>query len=237
VPLSLKRRRVGDVTVIACSGGLMEGPASATVEQEIVGHLAGEAPYVALNLQDLDFIDSGGLGLLVRLRARARSAGGDLKLCAIPPRMAEVLRITRLGSAFALFDSEAAAVTAFYHDASISPPDRFSIDILCVNSSPDVLAYACQVLRHSGYAVMACGNLSDALVLLKAAAPKAVVIDAPLRADTGTQTSTAFNDLVAPLTVVELPADFSRREAGAAGARLLDQVRAALGGRDAPAPS
>jgi hypothetical protein len=91
-----------------------------------------------------------------------------------------------------------------------------------------VLAYVREVLRQAGYGVMTSGNLHDALVLLQASRPKLVVVGANLRAARGTHAADTFNTLAGTFPLVELPADFSCSDAGDAGSRLLDQVRAVM---------
>ena len=227
--LALQRRRVGDIVVIKCIGRIVFGDEIAELQQQVYDRVA-EDPNIILNLAEVDFIDSSGLGLLVRFLNRTRFAHGDLKLCAVPARIDEVLRITRLKATFDSFESEADAIAAFYERAkSGGTPDRFRSDILCVDKSADVLAYVCEVLRQAGYGVLTSDNLPDALMLLKATPPKVVVIGAELRAARGTWTADTFNTLVGAHSVVELPPDFSSRDAGEAGHRLLDRVRTSLG--------
>ena len=87
---------MGEITVIACSGRLVEGAEAATL-QDRLSALLPHAPRIVLNLAEVDFLDSSGIGLLVRFVVRTRRDGGDLKLCAVPPRITEVLKATRLG--------------------------------------------------------------------------------------------------------------------------------------------
>ena len=236
MPLSLQSRRVGDIIVVTCSGRIVEGAESAALQRHVYDLLPDD-PFITLDLSQVDFIDSAGLGLLVRLLSRARTARGDLKPCAVPARISEVLRITRLGSVFDVHESEADAIAAFYQRAtSADAPDRLDTEILCVEKSADVLAYVCGVLRQAGYGVMPSGNLPDALVLLTASRPKVVVVGADLRAARGTRAADHFNELADALPVVELPADFSCSDPGDAGHRLLDRVRAVIGTRETGAP-
>jgi len=224
----MQSRRVGEITVLTCSGRIVEGAESAALRQRL-DDLLPDDPHVVLNLRDLEFIDSSGLGLLVRFLSRARASHGDVKLCELPARTREVLRISRLAPVFDSYESEADAIAAFYrHASSTGAKDRFGTEILCVEQSADVLAYVREVLRQAGYGVMTSGNLPDALVLLQASKPKLVVIGADLRAMRGTRAADTFNALVGSVPLVELPADFSHREAGDAGSRLLDQVRAVI---------
>lgn len=223
--LSLQNRRVGDIIVVTCSGPIVEGAECAALQR----HLEGLLPYdrhIILNVGEVQFLDSSGLGLLVRLLTRTQIAGGNLTLCAVPTRFAEVLRITHLTKIFESHESEADAIAAFYQPAtSASALYRFNPDILCVEKSSDVLAYVRELLGQAGYGVITVGNLPDALTLLKATRPKVVVIGAELRAARGTWAADSFNSLADALSVVELSAGFSSHDAGEAGGRLLEQVR------------
>ena len=229
--LSLTRRSVGEIVIAACAGRIIEGAESAALQQEIVSVLR-DYPYVVLDLARVEFIDSGGLGQLVRLLSRARGAGGDLKLCAVPPRVQEILRITRLGGVFDIHPSESEAIAAFYRPTAAAESSHApGGEILCVSSSADVLAYASAILRQAGFGVMASAHLPDALTLLRASKPKAIVIDAALHGTRATWTAGTFSDLAIALPVIDLPEGFSAADAGDAGEHLLDRVRSAIGAR------
>jgi len=226
VPLSLESRRVGDITVVTCSGRIVEGAESIAL-QRLLDELLQDGPYLILHLGGVDFIDSSGLGLLARYTTRTRHAHGALKLCALTPRIADVLKITHLDRIFEAHETEADAITAFYQRAgSGTGTARLRTDILSVDASMDMQAYVRELMGQAGYGVLTAGNLPDALTLLQATQPKLVIISPELHAARGTQSAETFNRLADALAVIELPADFSRREAGEAGHRLLDQVRA-----------
>ena len=234
VPLSLQSRRVGEITVVTCTGRIVEGDECARLHQHLEG-LLPLYPYIILNLEGVPFIDSSGLGLLVRFLNRTRTVNGSLKLCAVPDRMAEVLRVTKLSTLFDSHHTEAEAISAFYQPArSTTESSRFDTDILCVEKSTDVLAYIRELLRQAGYGVMTAGNLPDALILLQATQPKVVVVGADLHAAHDTRTAHTFNRLADQLSVIELPAGFSSADAGEAGRDLLDQVRAIMSAGRAP---
>ena len=91
--LSVQHRRVGDITVLTCRGRIAEGGESALLETH-VADLLPHGPWIVLNLAAVSFLDSSGLGLLVKLLARGRRAGGGLRLCALPPRVSDILRMT-----------------------------------------------------------------------------------------------------------------------------------------------
>ena len=231
MPLSLATQHAGGVSVVTCAGRLVEGSESASLEQE-VERLLDQTPFVVLNLAGIEFIDSSGLGLLVRLHNRSRRAGGDLRVSAVPPRVTEILRVTRVEQILPPYDSAAAAIAAAYdHARSAQTLDRLAPDVLCVAESRDVLVYVSEVLRQAGFGVMSADNVPDALMLLRAARPKTVVVDAKLRATRATSAAESFNSLADTHAVVELPSDFSHRDAGEAATRLLERVRAAVGGR------
>jgi anti-sigma B factor antagonist len=231
--LSLRHRRVGDISVFTCQGRIIEGPESARLGDEI-GRLLPHEPFIVLDLAGVEFLDSAGLGLLVRMLGRVRAAGGGLKLCALPPRLTEILRMTRLQATLESYPAEAEAIAAFYDDPAAADAGDLYTDILCVDSSPDLLAYVRAVLREAGYGVTTAANIYDALILLRATRPRAVVVGAGLRAARGTESAETFNRTADALPVIELEAGFSSEDAGDAARRLLDRLKDALGSPGRP---
>ena len=151
--LSIASRSVGDISVLTCTGRIVEGDEAATLEAHLQKLLPWQ-PYIVLDLGSVTFVDSCGLGLLLRLRTLARSAAGDLKVCAANPNVGEVLRVTRLDGVLRRYASELEAITAFYTPEKGDDPWRsLKVDVLCVHSSLDVLAYAREVLKQAGYGV------------------------------------------------------------------------------------
>ena len=224
--ISLSSRRLGDVTIVTCSGRIVGGAESAALHECLGGLLPGGL-HVILHLGDVSFIDSSGLGLLVRFLKRARAARGTLLLCAPSPSVAEVLRVTKLDRVLGAYDSEAAAIAAVYQ-----PPDpgvarlRSGTDVLCVNESDDVQEYVGGLLGQAGCGVLAAGTLRDGLMLLEAARPKLVIVSARVRAESAALPGDPFSRLTHGLPLVELPADFPSRDAGEAGRHLLEELRA-----------
>lgn len=220
--LSLEHRRVGDAVIVTCSGRLIAG-AEATALQNTLEELMPRTRHVVLHLGAVDHLDSGGLGLLVRYLSRAQRSGGSLSVCAISPKIDEVLRITKLKAVFPLFGSEAEAITDAYRRDPISTADA---TVLCVDSSADVNAYLREVLRAAGYRAITAQNLPDGLILLVATRPRVVVLSAELAAFNGTRTAQDFHRLAAG-HIVTLPSGFSSREAADAAGEVLRAVRAA----------
>ena len=222
--LSIASRSVGDISVLACTGRIVEGDESATLEAYVT-KLFPWQPYIVLDLGGVTFVDSSGLGLMLRLRALARTAAGDLKVCAPNHRVGEVLRVTRLDGVMPRYESELEAITAFYTPATADDPWRsLEVDVLCVHSSQDALAYAREVLKQAGYGVATAGNASDARVLLRATTPRVLVIDPDSHARLAALTG---GDPAGRLAVVAWPEGFSTEDAGAAAQELLAGVNRA----------
>ena len=222
--LSIASRSLGDIRVVACTGRIVEGDEAAALEASVKKLLPWQ-PYIVLDLGGVTFIDSCGLGLLLRLRTFARTAAGDLKVCATHHHVGEVLRVTRLDGVLPRYESEVEAITAFYTSAEGEDPWRsLEVDVLCVHSSVDVLAYAREVLKQAGYGVATAGNVSDARVLLRATTPRVLVIDRDSQARLAALTG---EDAANRLAVVAWPNDFSTEEAGAAAHELLGAVNRA----------
>jgi anti-sigma B factor antagonist len=232
--LSFESRRVGDVSVVRCKGRIVDSPESAAFQK----HIQDLLPYtrcVVLHMGDIQFVDSSGLGLLVRILIRSRSAGGQIKLCAVSPKLAEVLRITHLEPLFESYELEEQAIASFYQRPK-SAEAQFPFlraNVLCVVRSADVLTYIREVLRHSGYATVTADNLPDAMMLLKATRPRLVITTPDLRSARDTSTAQAFNHLLDATAVIELPADVSTTDAADTAQDLLAQVRGIIGSPDA----
>ena len=221
--LTLQSRCVGDVTVVTCSGRIVAGEESKSL-QVCLDRLLPDTPHVLLHLGGVDFIDSGGLGLIARYLTRPQDRRGTLKVCAVSPKIDDVLRITRLKSVFQPYATEADSIADLHRgsqgiDAAFDNPD-----VLCVDESPDVLTYLRELLKEAGYRTLTAANLPDALILLKATRPKIVVIGAELR--------TAEHAGVRRVQerrergkVVELPAGFSGQDAGEAAQQVLQALR------------
>jgi len=227
--LSLSSRTVGDITVLKCDGRIVEGPESAALRQR-VNEVVACTPALVLDLGDVHFIDSSGLGMLVRILAR--TGHDNLKLCGLTSRISETLKITRLSSVFDCYESEAEAIAAFYRapTGSSRPSPFIAPNVLCVGKSVELLTYMQEVLRQAGLSVTAIDNLLDAVTLLKATSPKVVLVAHELRSAGSAGMVEMFNRLTATVAVVELPPDFARQDPIETGPRLVDRVRVLLDG-------
>src|SRR5512143_1545575 len=151
MPLELNTRRVGRVTVVRCAGRMVAGPESESVRRHISQLLPAEK-HVVLHLGEVAFMDSSGLGTMVRMQALARRAGGDIKLCQVRPEVSTVLRVTNLTQLFQRYEREEEAITAFYqrHEGG-DQAEQKGARLLCVDESADVLAYVRELLARAGF--------------------------------------------------------------------------------------
>jgi anti-sigma B factor antagonist len=221
VALTFSTRRVGDVVVVSCAGELALGEEIAALEAHLDAAIAVNAR-VLLDLSAVSFIDSAALGMLVRYVCRTQNAAGVLRICAVSAPIDRALVVSRLKPVVQPFDSVETAIA----DAYDAQRETFSFpDILCVDDSEDVLAYLRELLRSDGHHAMTASNLPDALILLKAARPRVIVLGEAARATAGTRSADEFHRAAAACRVVNLPAGFAREEAGEAGRQVLAAIR------------
>jgi anti-sigma B factor antagonist len=114
--LRMSTRSIEGVLVVDCSGRLLFGEESASL-REMVKKLLEQSPKIVMNLREVNYIDSGGLGTLVSLFTSARNAGGAVKLASLSQRVGDLLQITKLFTIFEVFDSEEAAAKSFKKEA------------------------------------------------------------------------------------------------------------------------
>jgi anti-sigma B factor antagonist len=105
--------RVKDgVLLVDCSGRIVFGEESSLL-RETVKKAVTENNRIVLNLGEVNYIDSGGLGTLVALRVTAQNAGGAIKLTNLTKRVGDVLQITKLLTVFDVYNSEPEAIESF----------------------------------------------------------------------------------------------------------------------------
>jgi anti-sigma B factor antagonist len=110
VSLSLIPRRLDDVVILDLSGRITMGEGTLIVRDYIQKLLDGGERKFLLNLAEVDYIDSSGLGELVISFTTVRNQGGELKLLDLTRRVRDLLQITKLLTVFEVFDNEAEAL-------------------------------------------------------------------------------------------------------------------------------
>lgn len=116
--MTTSTRQVGNVTIVDISGRIVLGEESAALRELVCDLLGKEQKKILLNLSDVNYIDSSGLGNLVSAFTSARKQGGELKLLNLTNKVHDVMQITRLYTVFEILDDEATAVKSFGQSAA-----------------------------------------------------------------------------------------------------------------------
>ncbi|PYS41251.1 MAG: anti-sigma factor antagonist [Acidobacteria bacterium] len=106
----LNARRLDDVVILDLSGRITMGEGTLVIRDHIQKLLNGGDRKFLLNLSDVDYIDSSGLGELVTSFTTVRNHDGQLKLLNLTKRVQDLLQITKLLTVFEVFNSEAEAL-------------------------------------------------------------------------------------------------------------------------------
>ncbi len=111
--LKITNREVDGVSIMALDGRIVLGEESNALRERVKSLLANNKKEIVLNMDNVTYIDSAGLGTLVAAHHSARSQSASLKLSNLGSKFQEVLQVTRLLTVFDVYDSEAAAVQSF----------------------------------------------------------------------------------------------------------------------------
>ena len=110
--LKLATRTKDGVLIVDCNGRIVFGDESTRL-RDTVKKVISENNRIVLNLGEISYIDSGGLGTLVGLRTSAQNAGGTIKLVNLTKRVGDLLQVTKLLTVFDVYNSEAEAIESF----------------------------------------------------------------------------------------------------------------------------
>jgi anti-sigma B factor antagonist len=113
VSAKLSPRQVGDVTVIDVAGRITLGEGSSNLREGIREMVAKGNKKILLNLAEVTYIDSSGIGELVSGFTSVANGGGQLKLINLTKRVKDLLQITKLYTVFEVHEDEAAAIRSF----------------------------------------------------------------------------------------------------------------------------
>jgi anti-anti-sigma factor len=223
--LRLESRPVGDVLVMECHGRIVAGNEVFTLHAR-VGDSIEKYGDVVLQLDQVEFVDSSGLGALVRLVQAARAKGGDLKLSGLQPRIRKVLEMTSLLAQFETYETIEEAITAAYLGSRYSRGKTGDARprLLCVYASTDVCTFLREVLCSAGYNAMTTTTANDAQILLKATKAKVVVFSAGIQAQRGKSLETTLQEIDPAVSLVVLDENFASQDPGEAAEKLLSDV-------------
>jgi anti-sigma B factor antagonist len=117
--MQIEERAVGDVIVLDMKGRITLGEGDELLRDKINSLLNQGRRKLVLNLADVPYIDSAGLGEIVRTYTTVSRQGGGLKLLNLTKRITDLLSITKLLTVFETFDSENDAVQSFSASAKV----------------------------------------------------------------------------------------------------------------------
>jgi anti-sigma B factor antagonist len=104
---------VDGVTLVSLTGRIVLGEESNALREKLKSLIAGGTLKIVLNMAEIDYIDSSGLGTLVAAHLSAKNAGASVRLCNLGNKFYEVMQVTKLLTVFDVYDTEAAAVSSF----------------------------------------------------------------------------------------------------------------------------
>jgi anti-sigma B factor antagonist len=223
--LRLESRAVGEVLIVQCHGRIVSGPEVLTLHAQ-VGDAITKYGDVVLQIDQVEFIDSSGLGALVRLMQAARVKGGDLKLSGVPPKIRKTLEMTSLLSQFETYDTVEEAITAAYLGSRYSRGKAGDARprVLCVYESTDVCMFLREVLCSAGYNALTTVSLDDARILLKATKAKLVFLSARMQSVYGKPTRRALEEIDPGVSVQILDEDLATQDPGEAAEKILSNI-------------
>jgi len=111
--ITIARRTVDDIKILDCSGKIVLGEGTMTVRNMVRDIITAGGKKIILNLADVSYVDSSGIGELVSTYTTVTSAGGQLKLLNLTKKIEQLLAITKLLTVFQVFEDEQAAIASF----------------------------------------------------------------------------------------------------------------------------
>jgi len=111
--MQIHERIVGDVTIVDITGNLVAQSGDVALKDKVRSLIQQGRKRIVIDLGNVPYMDSSGLGELVHVYATTKNAGGTLKLLRITRRLKDLLTITKLLTVFDAYDDEASAVASF----------------------------------------------------------------------------------------------------------------------------
>ena len=124
--LEIHQKEHEGVTILDMKGRVTVGPEATALREAVAAVIAAGLRNLVLNLEQVDFIDSTGLGALVMCSTSMRKAGGTVKLLNLTRRNIELLVMTKLATVFEIFTDEQDAVNSFFPDRKLKQFDILS---------------------------------------------------------------------------------------------------------------
>jgi anti-sigma B factor antagonist len=116
--LKINMRETPEAVILDLNGRLTHGESLSELRDSIREALAGDQKNILLNLADITYVDSSGLGQLIASHATVASRGGQIKLLNLQKRVNDLLQVTKLLTVFESYTSEQAALRSFLKKSS-----------------------------------------------------------------------------------------------------------------------
>ena len=111
--LNITNSEVDGVSVLELNGRIVLGEESNSLREKLKSMVAAEKKKIVLNVANIKYIDSTGLGMLVAAHFSAKTQGASVRLCHLGKKFHDVMQVTRLFTVFDVYDTQAAAVNSF----------------------------------------------------------------------------------------------------------------------------
>jgi anti-sigma B factor antagonist len=219
------------VYVVKCAGRIASGEESKVLDEALQRGLR-EFTRVVLNLAEVNYIDSAGMGLLVRFLWHLRNRHGDLRLAEVAPFVTKLLTITKLSTVFQSYSTEEAAIVSFLQESvqATTEVQNNGPRVLFLDPTADTCAFVRAVLGRHGYRVLSTGLMGDAKILLSASSVDVIVLGPDCGSAMLTPATLEVLRRLAPTAkTVVLEREFKSRAADEAGMTLLERIQATDG--------
>jgi len=118
--MKMTNSEVDEVSVVKLDGRIILGEESNSLREKVKSLLAEGKKKIVLNMADVKYIDSSGLGALVAAHVSAKAQGASVRLSNLGQKFHEVMQLTKLLTVFDVYDTEAAAVSSFQSSLAAS---------------------------------------------------------------------------------------------------------------------
>ena len=116
--MKISKNQVDDIWIVHLSGKLMGGPDADLVQEVVREGMDSGLNKIILDLGDVSWVNSTGLGILITSHISVTNAGGTVKLMRVSRRIDSILMVTKLNTIFEVHDSQEKAIASFKSDTS-----------------------------------------------------------------------------------------------------------------------
>ncbi len=221
MPLTLKSRFVGNVYVIRCTGSIVLGEESKALEA-VLETRAPEFCRFVLDLEQLERLDSIGMGLLVRYTDQFGRRGGGIRLASPPPFVPRLLELTMLSELLPQYPTEEEAIVSFLKQRpALALKGKRGPRVLMFDPSANLEVFVRTVLTRHGFDVQSTSLYHDARILLAVDGAEYIVVGPCAEELSQGSAGKSLQALSPKARVFELDQAFESRDAGEATEELL----------------